>query len=322
MLFKIMIQNCSIIYYQKRHELAKLRKYGTVFTGALAFFSSKKTIVTKDFKALPITSLEKLSSNPEDMKTKMELMILRVQSEFCKALEIEEESAKFVVDRWERKEGGGGITCVLQDGKVFEKAGVNISIVSGNLPPGAVAQMRSRGISAVIHPVNPMVPTIHFNYRYFEVKSGDEVQWWFGGGTDLTPYYLNRADAVHFHKTLKDACDKHDKNYYPTFKKWCDDYFNIPHRGERRGVGGIFFDDLDTPNQEACFAFVKDCANAVIPSYIPLEVPNLDYTLPELDTKRWEYMHTPAENSLESKLLEVLRNPMDWINDSDEDEQK
>lgn len=112
--------------------------------------------------------------------------------------------------------------------------------------------------------------TFYFN-RYFEVQNGDgEVQWWFGGGTDLTPYYLNTADAVHFHQTLKDACDKHNKKYYPKFKKWCDDYFNIPHRGERRGIGGIFFDDLDTPNQQACFEFVTDCANAVIPSYIPL----------------------------------------------------
>lgn len=237
-----------------------------------------------NFMAPPITLITKLSENPNDMKTKMELMIMKVQKEFCSALETEDGCQKFIVDRWERKEGGGGITCVLQDGKVFEKAGVNISVVSGNLPPGAMAQMRSRGkklgdgnlpffaagISAVIHPVNPMVPTIHFNYRYFEVEDSDGNQWWFGGGTDLTPYYLNTADAIHFHKTLKDACEKHDKSYYPKYKKWCDDYFNIPHRGERRGVGGIFFDDLDSPNQEACFSFVTDCANSVIPSYIPL----------------------------------------------------
>lgn len=236
------------------------------------------------FMAVPITPTTKLDENPDDMKTKMELLIMKIQKEFCSALETEDGCKKFIVDRWERKEGGGGITCVLQDGKVFEKAGVNISVVSGNLPPGAVAQMRSRGkklgegnlpffatgISAVIHPVNPMVPTIHFNYRYFEVEDSDGKQWWFGGGTDLTPYYLNTADAIHFHKTLKDACDKHDKTYYPKYKKWCDDYFNIPHRGERRGVGGIFFDDLDTPNQQACFKFVADCANSVIPSYIPL----------------------------------------------------
>lgn len=234
----------------------------------------------------PVTPLEHLESNPNDMKTRMELMIMQVQAEFCRALEKEENNSQFTVDKWKREEGGGGVTCVLQDGSVFEKAGVNISVVSGFLPPGAVAQMRSRGkqlkegklpffaagISAVIHPRNPHVPTIHFNYRYFEVQDGDSVQWWFGGGTDLTPYYLNKEDVVHFHKTLKRACDKHDKSYYLRFKKWCDDYFNIPHRGERRGVGGIFFDDLDTPNQEHCFNFVKSCANAVIPSYVPLGV--------------------------------------------------
>ena len=190
------------------------------------------------------------------------------------------------MDRFERKEGGGGISCVLQDGKTFEKAGVNISVVHGNLPPPAVKQMRTRGkdlpenqqlpfyavgVSCVIHPVNPMVPTIHFNYRYFEVNSGDgKIIWWFGGGTDLTPYYLDTEDAAYFHNTLKSACDKHSPDYYTRFKKWCDDYFNVTHRGERRGIGGIFFDDLDTPSQKDCFKFVTSAANAVIPSYIPL----------------------------------------------------
>lgn len=232
----------------------------------------------------PVTPVEQLEENKNDMKTRMELLILRIQSEFCEALEEQEPKRKFIVDKWEREEGGGGITCVLQDGEVFEKAGVNISVVSGFLPPAAVAQMRSRGkqlkegklpffaagISAVIHPRNPLIPTIHFNYRYFEVKSGDDVQWWFGGGTDLTPYYLNKNDAIHFHRTLKNACDQHNISYYPKFKKWCDDYFYIPHRGETRGVGGIFFDDLDTPSQEKCFEFVTSCAESVIPSYIPL----------------------------------------------------
>ena len=235
--------------------------------------------------ALPITPIPQLDAARDDMKTRMELMILRVQAEVCKALDKEEDCNKIEVDRWFRHDaGGGGITCVLQDGKVFEKAGVNISGISGNLSRGGVAQMRSRGkklkndeppyfvagISAVIHPRNPMVPTIHFNYRYFEVQDGDDVVWWFGGGTDLTPYYLSTADAVHFHATLKEACDKHDKSFYPKFKKWCDDYFNIPHRGERRGIGGIFFDDLDQPDRETCFKFATDCADAVIPSYIPL----------------------------------------------------
>ena len=150
-----------------------------------------------------------------------------------------------MVDRWERNEGGGGITCIIQDGEVFEKAGVNISVVHGILPPGAVSQMKSRGknlqgsslpfyalgISSVIHPRNPYVPTIHFNYRYFEVQTDEGTQWWFGGGTDLTPYYLNEDDAVHFHGSLKKACDKLDKEFYPKFKKWCDKYFFINHRG-------------------------------------------------------------------------------------------
>lgn len=272
--------------------MVRFSKYGAILLGAsIAFDASTKNVhtaqIAPSFKSItvPITPAEELTRNKNDMKCQMELLILRIQAELCKALEAEEQdSKKFIVDRWERKEGGGGITCVLQDGKVFEKAGVNISVVSGVLPPAAVAQMRSRGkqlaegklpffaagISVVIHPRNPFVPTIHFNYRYFEVQNGNSINWWFGGGTDLTPYYLNVEDAMHFHDTLKTACNKHDKSYYPKFKKWCDDYFNIPHRGERRGIGGIFFDDLDTPDQKGCLEFVTSCAEAVIPSYVPL----------------------------------------------------
>ncbi|XP_066245391.1 oxygen-dependent coproporphyrinogen-III oxidase isoform X2 [Euwallacea similis] len=343
-------------------------KYGTAFTAGLTLFSTKNPIDTKSFMALPVTPLDHIAQNPEDMKTKMELMIMRIQSEVCKALE-NEDVVKFKVDRWERQEGGGGVTCVLQNGKVFEKAGVNISVVQGELPPNAAAQMRSRGkklgqgklpffaagVSAVIHPVNPMVPTIHFNYRYFEVQDTNETQWWFGGGTDLTPYYLNTADCIHFHTTLKEACDKHNKLYYPKFKKWCDDYFHIVHRGERRGVGGIFFDDLDTPSIDECFQFVSDCAKSVIPSYIPLvkRHKQASYTKVEREwqllrrgryvefnliydrgTKfglytpgaryesilmslplyaKWEYMHQPPKDSPEEALLEVLRNPKEWV---------
>ena len=231
--------------------------------------------------------------NSTDMKIRMERMCMDVQANFCKALEkyeIEasggENEVKFKADCWTREKGGGGITCVLQDGKVFEKAGVNISVVHGMLPPPAVKQMKGRGkdlpgdrelpfyavgVSCVIHPVNPFIPTIHFNYRYFEVEvSGGKNWWWFGGGTDLTPYYLNEEDAVHFHGTLKNACDASDVTYYPKFKEECDNYFNVDHRGERRGIGGIFFDDMDTPSQEECFEFVQHCSSAVIPSYIPL----------------------------------------------------
>lgn len=178
----------------------------------------------------PITNVDHLLNNENDMKSKMELFVMKIQADFVRSLEAEENfGKKFHIDRWLRKEGGGGITCVLQDGDVFEKAGVNISVVSGTLSPAAVSQMRSRGkkfgndnveffaagVSAVIHPRNPLVPTIHFNYRYFETidKDGDK-QWWFGGGTDLTPYYLNEDDTVHFHAQLKAACDEHNPEYY------------------------------------------------------------------------------------------------------------
>lgn len=246
--------------------------------------ASTKTTSTV-YMAEPITDKNTLALSGETMRSRMELLILRIQAEVCKSLEALESEAKFRVDRWERAEGGGGITCVIQDGQVFEKAGVNISVVHGLLPPQAVQQMRARGkmlgdgklpffaagVSAVIHPRNPNVPTMHFNYRYFEVKDENgATQWWFGGGTDLTPNYLIEEDVVHFHKTLKKACDKFNPNYYSQYKAWCDDYFDIKHRGERRGVGGIFFDDLDTPTIYDAFAFVQECAEATIPSYLPI----------------------------------------------------
>merc|ERR1719245_624911 len=224
---------------------------------------------------------------------------MRLQHDFCTSLENEEEQGqKFRVDRWTREEGGGGVTCIIEDGDTFEKAGVNISVVHGNIPPGAVQQMNSRGknlpegqempffacgVSSVIHPRNPNVPTIHFNYRYFEViesESEEQNRWWFGGGTDLTPYFLDEEDVKDYHTMLKKTCDKHNSKYYSKFKAWCDDYFKIKHRGITRGVGGIFFDDLDTPDKESCFNFVKDCAETVIPSYLPMvrKNKNLLYT--------------------------------------------
>ncbi|XP_066203488.1 oxygen-dependent coproporphyrinogen-III oxidase, mitochondrial [Saccopteryx leptura] len=324
------------------------------------------------FMAAPVTDLRELRRTPGDMKTKMELLILETQAQVCQALAQVDGGARFSVDRWERKEGGGGICCVLQDGSVFEKAGVSISVVHGNLSEEAAKQMRSRGknlktkdgklpfsalgVSSVIHPKNPHVPSIHFNYRYFEVEEADGNKlWWFGGGSDLTPAYLNREDAVHFHRTLKEACDRHGPALYPKFKKWCDDYFVITHRGERRGIGGIFFDDLDSPSKEEVFHFVQSCAQAVIPSYIPLvekhckesfspqeklwqqlrrgryiefnllydrgtkfglftpgsRIESILMSLPL--TARWEYMHSPPENSKEAEILDVLLHPRDWV---------
>ena len=228
-----------------------------------------KPLITQDdlknFMSEPLTPIDQLNEKGDSMKSRFELFILKMQKEICQTLEdieIKElgtqnenknpNEGKFKIDRWTRGEGGGGITCTIQDGIVFEKAGVNISVVHGKLPLQAAEQMRSRGkkipentkleffaagISSIIHPRNPNVPTIHFNYRYFEVydsENTNDVQWWFGGGTDMTPYILDQDDAKHFHKTLKAACDKHDKSYYSKLKKWCDNYFFIKHRNERR----------------------------------------------------------------------------------------
>lgn len=259
-----------------------------------------------DFMALPVTPMEQLREHRDDMKSRMELMIMGTQAEVCRALAQADGAASFTVDRWQRAEGGGGISCVLQDGKVFEKAGVNVSVVHGYLSEESIRQMKSRGkslktkdgklpfcamgVSSVIHPKNPHVPTIHFNYRYFEIEEADgNRQWWFGGGTDLTPTYLDQEDVVHFHQTLKDACDKHSPTFYPKYKKWCDDYFFINHRGESRGVGGIFFDDLDFASKEELFAFVESCAKAVVPCYLPIvEKHKNDSFTPE--EKLWQQL--------------------------------
>lgn len=222
------------------------------------------------------------------MRLQMEQFIKCKQTEIVTALEAI-DGKPFRVDTWERPgHGGGGISCVLQEGNVFEKAGVNISIVYGKLPRPAILKMRAdhksldtdvesldffaAGLSMVLHPHNPMAPTVHLNYRYFETMRSDGTtqSWWFGGGTDLTPSYLFDEDSTHFHKTIKDACDRHDKDYYPKFKKWCDEYFYVKHRGESRGIGGIFFDDLDDKDPEQLFAFVRDCLDAFLPSYIPI----------------------------------------------------
>ena len=219
----------------------------------------------------------------------MEAFVKQQQEEIVSALQ-KIDGSKFRVDTWNRPAGGDGISCVLQDGNVFEKAGVNTSIVYGTLPKPAIQKMRvnhkaidpdvqslqffAAGLSMVLHPNNPMAPTVHLNYRYFETmdENGDGKAWWFGGGTDLTPSYLFAEDAIHFHKTIKDACDKHDKSYFPRFKAWCDKYFYIPHRQETRGVGGIFFDDLDEDeeDQEELFSFIQDCCKAFLPSYLPI----------------------------------------------------
>lgn len=210
-------------------------------------------------------------------------MVYRIQDEICEALCLIDET-NYREDIWEREEGGGGRSRVFSEGSVFEKAGVNVSVVYGTLEPEAAKAMGggqlladedldffATGVSLVLHPKNPMAPTVHANYRYFERGNGEkEGSWWFGGGADLTPSYFFEEDAIHFHSTLKQVCDRHDVANYTKFKDWCDDYFHIPHRQEARGLGGIFFDDLRSHEKEACFAFVTDCAESFLESYIPI----------------------------------------------------
>jgi coproporphyrinogen III oxidase len=312
-----------------------------------------------------------------EIRADMESLVKRVQDEICAAVAAADGGGQgFHEDAWTRPEGGGGRSRVLQGGKVFEKAGVNVSVVHGQLPAAAVAQMRSRGkealggsgpfpffacgVSLVLHPHNPHAPTAHANYRYFEVEvpltkeerqevaakaakaaAGAKAEggaappplpttrklWWFGGGADLTPSLLYDEDAVHFHGTLKAALDAHDPPspsppLYPRFKAWADDYFLIPHRGERRGVGGVFFDDLDTDTLTTVGAnflpaalknagagggqvasssstassspypllnLVADAAESFVPAYVPIVEARKDAPYTE-EQKRWQQL--------------------------------
>lgn len=277
-----------------------------------------------------------------------------LQDRICAALEEVDGRARFREDRWQREGGGGGITRILQDGAVFEKGGVNTSEVFGSLLPGLREQLAGEGegfyaagISLVLHPRNPHVPTVHANFRF--MSRGEKA--WFGGGADLTPAYPVEEDVLSFHRTLKEACDRHDPSHYPRFKKWCDEYFTIPHRREMRGVGGIFFDDL--PATEANFAFVRDAGEAFLPAYLPIvarrrdepygeeerewqlirrgryvefnlvydrgttfglrsagRIESILMSLPAL--ARWEYDHRPRPGSREEQALAYFQ-PRDWF---------
>jgi coproporphyrinogen III oxidase len=183
-------------------------------------------------------------------------------------------------DEWARPEGGGGITQLLEDGAVFERAGVNFSRVSGSqLPPSASAgrpelagrSFQALGVSLVLHPRNPYVPTVHMNVRCFLAEQqGTAPVWWFGGGTDLTPYYGYAEDARHFHRACRDALAPFGAERYPRYKKWCDDYFYLKHRGEPRGVGGVFYDDLSEPDFDTCFALTRSVGDGFLAAYLPL----------------------------------------------------
>jgi coproporphyrinogen III oxidase len=241
------------------------------------------------------------NSPPPDSKQRVGEFLKSLQDGICQKLEQVDGGAQFKQDEWERPEGGGGRSRVMTNGNVFEQGGVNYSEVWGETLPPSILQQRpeaaghgfyATGTSMVLHPRNPYIPTIHLNYRYFEAGP----VWWFGGGIDLTPYYPFLEDVVHFHGTLKEACDRNHPDYYPTFKLWCDEYFYLKHRQETRGVGGIFFDYQDglgalyqgpdakgpagqhsaqigVPPQRSwdeLFNFVQACGNAFLPAYVPI----------------------------------------------------
>ena len=206
--------------------------------------------------------------------------LLDLQERICAALGQEDGGAGFREDSWTRAEGGGGRTRVIENGQLFEKAGVNFSHVFGTqLPPSATAArpelagrgFQAMGVSLVIHPHNPYIPTSHANVRFFVAeRDGEEPVWWFGGGFDLTPYYPFEDDVVHWHQTAKAACNPFGADVYAHYKAWCDSYFYLKHRDETRGVGGLFFDDLNAWGFDTTFAFMRSVGDAYIPAYLPI----------------------------------------------------
>ena len=204
----------------------------------------------------------------------------KLQSDICRGFEDLDGSAKFRTDQWDREDGGSGITRIISDGAVFEKAGVNFSHVFGkSMPASATADrpelagraFQAMGVSLVVHPRNPYVPTSHANFRFFVAeKAGADSVWWFGGGYDLTPYYGFEEDCRHWHQTARQACDRFGEGYYEKFRDWCDEYFYLKHRNEPRGVGGLFFDDFNQLPFEESFAFVQSMANSYMKAYCPI----------------------------------------------------
>ena len=238
---------------------------------------------------------------PADSQTRVSQFMKQLQDEICAGLEELDGSGKFREDSWEREEGGGGRSRILTEGALLEQGGVNFSEVWGSQLPPSILKQRpeaaghgfyATGTSMVLHPRSPYIPTVHLNYRYFEAGP----VWWFGGGADLTPYYGFGEDASHFHKSFKTTCDKHHEEYYPVFKRWCDEYFYLKHRQETRGIGGLFFDyqdgrgslykgpnpngiagtysrnlpELKPRNWEDLFSFIQDCGRTFLPAYVPI----------------------------------------------------
>ncbi|MDH3450494.1 MAG: oxygen-dependent coproporphyrinogen oxidase [Gammaproteobacteria bacterium] len=219
----------------------------------------------------------------------------RLQHSITGTLQDIDGKAVFEVDEWQREAGGGGRSMVLRDGAVFEQGGVNFSEVFGdNLPASATAhrpdlagrRFQAMGVSLVMHPDNPYIPTSHANLRFFVAeKPGEDPIWWFGGGFDLTPYYGFDEDCVHWHRIAKQACDPFGADRYKDYKKWCDEYFYLKHRGEARGIGGLFFDDLNQPDFEQAFAFVRSVGDHYLPAYTPIVERHKDDTYGETEKK-------------------------------------
>ena len=300
------------------------------------------------------------------MKEKFYNFIKNLQDKITKEFELIDGNEFFTEDVWQRKEGGGGRTRILQNGGVFEKGGVNISNVYGKLPKSMQSYFKVRdvdffacGLSLVMHPKNPMIPTVHANWRYFEMydKSGEIIDQWFGGGLDLTPYYIFKEDIEHFHGICKKVCEGHNKTFYKNFKKNCDQYFYNSHRNEARGVGGLFF-DYCKPNDKATindwYEFVTDVANSFLDSYTPIIKKRKDMSYGEKERNwqeirrgryvefnlvhdkgtlfglktngriesilmslpphvQWKYNYTPEPNSKEEELINILKQPKNWV---------
>lgn len=230
-------------------------------------------------------------------KNKIQIEFKKIQEEICQALEHLDGERTFSLEEWTREEGGGGITRVLKDGHIIEKGGVNFSAVEGQLSPKIIAALGVKdnnffatGVSIVLHAKNPHHPIIHMNIRYFELSNGT---YWFGGGIDLTPIYIDKDEASFFHSELKKPCDNLDDQLYDKFKKWADDYFYIPHRNETRGIGGIFFDRLNDSSteksKEEIFQFVCQVGRTFAPTYIKIinNKKDVPFTVEE---QKWQYL--------------------------------
>ncbi|QYJ86105.1 oxygen-dependent coproporphyrinogen oxidase [Shewanella mesophila] len=212
--------------------------------------------------------------------SEVKAFLLGLQQQICAGLERLDGKAEFIADSWTREEGGGGTSRVMTDGQVFEQAGVNFSHVTGSAMPASATAHRpelagrsfeAMGVSLVIHPKNPYIPTTHANVRFFIAeKEGADPVWWFGGGFDLTPYYPFEEDVIGWHQSAKELCEPFGHDVYLKYKKWCDDYFFLPHRNETRGVGGLFFDDLNEQGFDTSFAFMQSVGNGFLKAYGPI----------------------------------------------------